>query len=73
MNIIKKIIKYIKSIFIKQEEVKLIEAPKEDINNKKAKFLETIKVNVIEKRKKMEIETLICEGDGLGIQKKLKF
>ena len=66
MNIIKKIINFIKKIFNKPEEVKKIEEAKID---KKEEFIQDIKIAPKEEKKK--IQTLICEGDGLGIQKKI--
>lgn len=70
MNIIRKMILFIKNIFIKQEEIKALEEPKQIVNQeKKTNFIESLKINTTERKKK--IETLICEGDGLGIQKKI--
>ena len=59
---------FIKNIFRGHEEVRKIDAPKQSINKDKSEFLESLKVSVIEKRKKIKIKTLVCEGDGLGIQ-----
>ena len=70
MNIFKEMMFFIKNLFNKQKEVKLIEAPKRIVNqDKKAEFIKSLKINLIEKKKK--IETLTCDGDGLGIQKKI--
>lgn len=72
MNIIRKMILFIKNIFVKQEEIKVLEEPKQIINQeKKMNFIESLKVTIIEKKNKKRIETLTCEGDGLGIQKKI--
>lgn len=72
MNIIRKVILFIKNIFIKQEEVKKLAEPKNTVKkDKEASFIEYLKINTIENRTKKKIETLICEGDGLGIQKKI--
>ncbi|MBQ2938110.1 MAG: hypothetical protein IJE05_04460 [Clostridia bacterium] len=72
MNIIRKIVLFIKNIFIKQEEVKPLEEPKYITNQKeKANFIESLKITTTERRTKKKIETLTCEGDGLGIQKKI--
>ena len=71
MNIIRKMVSFIKKMFIK-EEVKLLEPPKHIINQEeKVKFIESLKITTAEKIKKKKIETLTCEGDGLGIQKKI--
>ena len=68
MNIISKIIYSIKNLF-KKEEIKMIDAPKQNTNEEKDKFVNALKVNLIKKEKRRKIETLICIGDGLGIQK----
>lgn len=70
MKILEKIIVWLKEIFHKKEEPKLLE---ESNQEKKANFIENLKVNTMEKRKKKKIETLVCEGDGLGIQKKMDY
>ena len=72
MNIIRKMILFIKNIFVKQEEIKALEEPKQIINQeKKINFIESLKITTTEKKNKKRIETLTCEGDGLGIQKKI--
>ena len=74
MNIIEKIISFVKNIFYKQEEVKKLEEPKQHINQKtREDFIKSLRVITNGKRKKTEIETLICGGDGLGIQKKISY
>ena len=77
MSIIEKMISFIKRLF-KKEEIKLIEAPieveDEEKDKKKEKFLNSLKVeDEVKKKKKLKrkIETLICVGDGLGIQGKI--
>ena len=72
MNIINRIMKFIKNIFKKQEEVKQIEAPKMDFFKKQEEeFLKSIRVDIAEKKENRKIETRICPGDGLGIKKKM--
>lgn len=72
MKIIRKMILFIKSIFVKQEAIKALEEPKQIINQeKKINFIESLKITTTEKKNKKRIETLTCEGDGLGIQKKI--
>lgn len=66
---IKKIISLIKKIFNKQEEIKILESPKQQIE--KNNFIESLKINVNAKSKDKKVQTLICFGDGLGIQKKI--
>ena len=72
MNIIRKMILFIKNIFIKQDEVKKLVEPKITLNeDKKESFIESLKITTTEKRRKKRVETLTCNGDGLGIQKKI--
>lgn len=72
MNIIRKIILFIKNIFIRQDEVKKLIEPKITVKeDKKESFIESLKITTTEKRTKKRVETLICNGDGLGIQKKI--
>lgn len=74
MNVIERIMSFIKKIFNKQEEIKMIEAPKRVTNIKeKEDFFSSIKVFRPIQIKNNEIETLICIGDGLGIQKNMKY
>lgn len=71
MNIIKNIILFFKSIFNKQEDVKLLEAPKKVVGiDSKDNFIQSLRTTITEKKEK-KIETLICNGNGLGIQKKI--
>ena len=80
MKLIEKITLFFKTIFKKQDKVKMLEAPqnqgnmqKEMIDSQKQNvdFVESLKVNIENKPKKKKIETLVCEGDGLGIKKKI--
>lgn len=73
MNLIKKIFKFIKKIFYKKEEIKMIEAISlTSVREKKKKFIKELKEDYIKRKlEKKKIETLICVGDGLGIQKKV--
>ena len=70
MNIIKRIILFIKKTFSKKMKVEKIEEHKNTLEqNKKEDFVQSLKATPVEKEKK--IETLICEGNGLGIQEKI--
>ena len=74
MNIIKKIIIFIKNIFTKQEDVKKLEqgriiTPQDN----KINFINSLKINTLEEKTKKKVKTLICYGDGLGIQKKISY
>ena len=72
MSIIRKMIKIKKNIFVKQDEVKRLEETKIVIEqDKKENFIESLKITTTEKRIKNKVETLTCNGDGLGIQKKI--
>ena len=72
MSIIRKMILFIKNIFVKQDEVKRLQEPKIVIvQDKKESFIESLKIVTTEKRTKKRVETLTCNGDGLGIQKKI--
>lgn len=72
MSIIRKMILFIKNIFVKQDEVKRLREPKIVIEqDKKESFIESLKIATTEKRTKKRVETLTCNGDGLGIQKKI--
>ncbi len=72
MSIIRKMILFIKNIFVKQDEVKRLEETKIVIEqDKKENFIESLKIATTEKRIKNKVETLTCNGDGLGIQKKI--
>lgn len=73
MNIIRKMLVLITNIFTKKEEVKKLEEHKNEIenNNQKEKFIESLIVSNEEPKSEKKVETLICNGDGLGIQKKL--
>ena len=74
MNIFKKIILFIKNKFKNQETTKQIEPPKEiEDKEKQAEFKNSLKVSTEKKKKKKsKVETLICKGDGLGIQNGMK-
>ncbi len=74
MNVLKKFFTFIKSVFDKHNNVKKLVEPKELAEqDKKANFVKDLKVNVIEKETKKNITTLICNGDGLGIKKKISW
>ena len=51
--------------------LKQLEAPKQfSTSINRDSFIKDLKVNV---KKKKKIETLVCEGDGLGIQRKMTY
>ena len=73
MNILKKILEKLKNIFIKKEEISMLEEGKDYSNNEKKDFRESLKVKIekISKNRK-KVESHICYGDGLGIKKKIE-
>ena len=72
MKIIDKIISFFEKIFSRsKKETKMISAPKE-IKEEKEEFINSLKVNIKEKRKN-KVETLLCYGDGLGIKEPMKY
>lgn len=72
MNIIKKIILFAKNMFIKQNKLPKLQEPKIFVDQCKTEsFIESLKVATTGKETKRKIEILTCEGDGLGIRKKI--
>lgn len=69
MNIINKITSFIKNIFYKQNDIKNLEAPKKVIYTEN--FVTSLKISPTKNINNRKIETLTCNGDGLGIQKKI--
>ena len=70
----KKMFLFIKNMFIKQEEVKNLAESKIIVNeDKKESFIESLKIKSTEKSTNKKVETLTCNGDGLGIQQKILF
>lgn len=73
MDFFNKIISFFKGIFRKDSSIKMLEEPKIEIEEQKQKsdFKNSIKVQLLEKKKKKnKIETLKCVGDGLRNKKK---
>lgn len=71
MNLIEKVFSFFKNIFSRKEKIKMLEESEEsEMNVEKIDFVESLKVKEI-KKKKYKIETLVCPGDGLGIQTKI--
>ena len=71
MNIIDKIFSLIQRIFNKKEIKMIEEAIPNNKDDKKARFIQSLKIK--EFKKKGRVETLVCFGDGLGIQKKISY
>jgi hypothetical protein len=63
---------FIENIFNKQEKVKMLEEPKQAVNKEKeVNLIDSLRRATVERRKKIKVETLFCEGSGLGIKKKI--
>lgn len=74
MKFLDKILSFIKSIFNKSEEVKKLQVSSQNINTKKkVDFIEEYKKEIVTTKRKNRVETLVCEGDGLGIQSKISY
>jgi|GEM_PF-1706614 len=74
MNFIENIFTFLKRIFNKKDTIKMLEAPVEKSpRQNKASFIDSLRINSIEKKKKKKVETLTCAGDGLGIQPKITY
>lgn len=72
MNFIKNIILFFKRLFNKEENIKMLDAPVETVKKEdKANFVNSLKVNIVQNKKKKIVETLTCVGDGLGIKPKI--
>lgn len=78
MDVFKKIFSFLEKMLKKENDIKMIEDSQniKNINsiNQKENFIESLKQNtVITKKIDKKIKTIICSGDGTGIQKKLSF
>ena len=74
MNLLNKVYEFIKQIFNKKNNIKMIETPKAKIQiDEQINYRDSIKIDNTKKVKKKRIETLICDGDGLGIQNKISY
>lgn len=72
MNVISNIILFIKRLFRKQNNIKMLESPVEKVKKEdKTNFINSLKVNIEQNKKKNIVETLTCVGDGLGIKPKI--
>lgn len=72
MKIIKNIFLFFKRVFNKKSNNKMIEEGIIEMpNEEKTKFINSLKINLLENKKR--VETLTCVGDGLGIQTKINY
>ena len=74
MSIFKRVFEILKNIFTKKEEIVMLDEGKDNLNEERNKFKETLKVKIenITKSGKV-VETPICYGDGFGIKKKIEY
>ena len=71
--IIQEIVSFFKRIFKKREKQKMLIAPKiQEEQIEKVNFIKSIKIESINKKKR-NVETPVCFGDGLGIQTKIRY
>lgn len=73
MNLIKKVIVFLKNLFQENNDIKMLNAQIEYSNNNKENFINSMQLNITPKKKKKKVETLTCFGDGLGIQNKITY
>lgn len=71
MKILNKISIFLRNLFHK-DIPKQIEAPK-TMQKEKDDFLNSIKVDLDKKESKRKVETMVCPGDGLGIQNRIQY
>ena len=74
MSIIQKFILLVKKLFNKQEDIKTLEAHKQTmVQDRKIDFIDSLKITALEKKEYAKVQTLVCEGDGLVIKKKISY
>lgn len=76
MNFIKKILGMIERIFVKKDNVKLLEEKEQLMQqpiqqNKQQLYTDSLKVEIKQAKKEKNIEVLTCLDAGLGIQNKI--
>lgn len=76
MNFIKKILGMIERIFVKKDNVKLLEEKEQLMQqpiqqNKQQLYTDSLKVEIKQAKKEKKIEVLTCLDAGLGIQNKI--
>ena len=77
MSILSFINEVFEKIFKKNDKLMLNKSSDEVLNNNdesyKSKFISSLKDAIVVGKRKGKIETLICDGDGLGIQGKISY
>lgn len=72
MNWIKNMFTFFKNKHKKGDDIKYLnEAEETVIIDDRVRFIDSLKENVVKKKKK--VETLTCVGDGLGIQNTITY
>lgn len=77
MNFIKKVFEMIERIFVKKDNVKLLEEKEQPMQqqpiqqNKQQLYTDSLKVEIKQAKKEKKIEVLTCLDAGLGIQNKI--
>lgn len=71
MKLVKDVILFFKKLFNREYSTKMIEASVEKEDN--TNFINSLKVDIEQKQNEKKVETLICFGDGLGIQDKMTY
>ena len=77
MSILSFINEVFEKIFKKNDKLMLNKSSDEVLNKNdesyKSKFISSLKDAIVVGKRKCKIETLICDGDGLGIQGKISY
>lgn len=75
MNCIKNIFSFFEELVTKKDNKKMIKVPVEKTQGQmKSNYMDSLKINVVGASKsRKKVKTLICVGNGLGIQGKIRF
>ena len=74
MKFIESIYLFFKNLFQKKEQIKMIEEGKETLRtNNRENFFNSLKIEKKLPQKGKIVETLVCVGDGLGIQNEIRY
>lgn len=74
MKFIESIYLFFKNLFQKKEQIKMIEEGKETLRiDDRENFLNSLKIAKTLAQKEKIVETLVCVGDGLGIQNEIRY
>lgn len=74
MDFIKKIFLFLRKLFNKEKDIRMIkESVKTNPEKDKKIFTDSLKIDDTKYVNKKKVETRICVGDGLGIQHKISY